>query len=311
VARDGRRAPISPSLGGLSHRAHNGAVGPIDLVTPLDYFRSLVADNATLPLAEAAASIGQDVDPQLDVLGVLHRLDELALRFKTSLRRAAGPQIGSETRLRYFNEYFFRELGFGGNRNDYYHPDNSYLHRVLHTRRGIPISLAVIYVELAQQVGLRAYGVSFPGHFLVKIKLADVDVVLDPFTGSSLSREVLEEWLQERAALTGGEFADAPLSAYLRPASGRDIVTRMLRNLKAIYRNHKDWARLLPVHERLIVIQPDDAAERRDRGITHEMLGHYKAALKDLEWYVAADPKGNDVRLVQAKISALRSLLSR
>src|SRR5690606_4595347 len=99
-------------------------------------------------------------------------------------------------RLRMLNHYFYNELGFSGNVNDYYNPDNSYLHRVMHSRRGIPISLAVIYMELAQQIGLHVQGISFPGHFLMKLTIPAGQVVLDPFNGTSLSREELEERVQ-------------------------------------------------------------------------------------------------------------------
>jgi hypothetical protein len=98
-------------------------------------------------------------------------------------------------RLRLLNRYFFQELGFAGNVNDYYDPRNSYLPDVLRTRRGIPITLALLYVELATQAGLQAAGVSFPGHFLVKLRMPRGEVVIDPFSGQSLSREDLDERL--------------------------------------------------------------------------------------------------------------------
>src|SRR5665213_388959 len=120
--------------------------------TPLEYFASLVADDASLPLIEAAASIAQDEFPRLDTQGVLSELDSLAHKLRRRIPADAVPV----QRLRWMNRYFFQESGFAGNANDYYEPNNSYLHRVLETRRGIPATLALVYVELATQIGLDA-----------------------------------------------------------------------------------------------------------------------------------------------------------
>ncbi|MEI7465173.1 MAG: transglutaminase-like domain-containing protein, partial [Burkholderiales bacterium] len=135
------------------------------LPTSLDYFSALVADDSSLSLLEAAASIGLDEYPQLDLQAVLAEVDELADR----LRRRIPADVVPLQRLRWLNRYFFHELGFRGNVNNYYDPGNSYVHEVLRTRRGIPITLAILYVEMATHIGLRAHGVSFPGHFLVKV----------------------------------------------------------------------------------------------------------------------------------------------
>ena len=167
--------------------------GPLQFETPsaLEFFTTLVADDASLSLIEAAVSIAQDEFPQLDTLGVLAEIDALAAR----LKRKFPPDAVPVQRLRWLNRFFFQELGFAGNVNDYYDPNNSYLHAVLATRRGIPITLAVLYIELATQIGLTARGVSFPGHFLVKLRMPQGEVVIDPFTGHSLSRDELDELL--------------------------------------------------------------------------------------------------------------------
>jgi regulator of sirC expression with transglutaminase-like and TPR domain len=268
-------------------------------VTPLQYFAQLMADNGSLPLAEAAISLAQDAYPQLDVLDTMTQIDAFAATLKRRLPQASS----AETKLRYLNRFFFKELGFCGNQNDYYAVDNSYIQRVLHTRRGIPISLAVIYLEIAQQIGLRAHGVNFPGHFLVKVKMPVGDVVLDPFTGASLSRELLEEWLHERAELNGSPL---PLSLFLKPATGRDIIARMLRNLKAVHRQEQRWEALLAVSNRLIVTLPDDPSEVRDRGLVQQRLGNLEAAIADLKTYLARDPDARDAALVEARVLALQ-----
>jgi len=238
--------------------------------TVLDYFATLVADDRQFTQLEAAIAIAQDDDPTLDIQTVLAQIDVLAVKLKQRIAADTSPL----QRLRYLNRYFFQELGFAGNVNDYYDPDNSYLHRVLATRRGIPISLALLYIEIAQQIGLDARPVSFPGHFLVKVKMPQGEVVIDPFSGQSLSRETLEERLmpyRHRQGLTG-EF-DAPLGLFLQAASGRDVLARLLRNLKEIHRSAEDWPRLLAVQQRLVVLLPEAWDERRDRALVLAELG--------------------------------------
>ena len=193
--------------------------------SPLQYFSSLVQSDAHFPLLEAAVSLAQDEYPELDVQEVLGDVDQLLARLKRRLPGDA-PEL---QRLRALNQFFFRDLGFGGNINDYYDPDNSYLNTVLRTRRGIPITLAVLWLELAVGVGLNARGVAFPGHFMVKVNLPKGQVVIDPFTGHSLSREELSERLepfQQRGGLA--DDFDVPLGLYLQTAAPRDIVARML-----------------------------------------------------------------------------------
>jgi regulator of sirC expression with transglutaminase-like and TPR domain len=254
--------------------------------TPLEYFATLVADDASLSLVEAAVAIAQDDFPQLDTLSVLAEIDALAARLKQRLPADAVPV----QRLRWLNRFFFQELGFAGNVNDYYDPHNSYLHKVLSTRRGIPITLAVLYIELAAQIGLTARGVSFPGHFLVKLRMHTGqqlgEVVIDPFTGQSLSRDELEELLEpyKRSRRLQGEF-DVPLGLFLQAATAREVVARMLRNLKEIHRGAQDWQRLLQVQERLVVLLPEAWEERRDRGLVYAELGIDDAA-RDLAAYL-------------------------
>lgn len=160
--------------------------------TPLAYFSALVQSDDQFPLLEAAASLAQDEYPDLDVQQVLGDVDQLLAR----LKRRIPADAAALPRLRALNQFFFHDLSFGGNVNDYYDPDNSYINAVLRTRRGIPISLAVLWMELAHGLGLNARGVAFPGHFMVKVNLPKGQVVIDPFTGQSLSREELAERLE-------------------------------------------------------------------------------------------------------------------
>lgn len=269
----------------------------------LDYFAALVADDDSLPLTEAALALAQDEFPDLDLQAVLAEIDALAARLKRRMAADAGPV----QRLRLLNHYFFQELGFGGNVNDYYDPHNSCLNEVLRTRRGIPISLAVLYMELASQVGLKARGVSFPGHFLVKLRMPRGEVVMDPFSGVSLSREELDDRLEPYKRQRGlvGDF-DVPLGLFLQAATPREVLARMLRNLKEIYRSRENWELLLGVCERLVILLPEHLDERRDRGLVYAELGRDDEAIADLSSYVARADEAEDRLAIAERLDELR-----
>ncbi|MBQ0960738.1 tetratricopeptide repeat protein [Ideonella sp. 4Y11] len=270
---------------------------------PLDYFSSLVAEGSEIALLEAAILLAQDDHPTLDVQAVLDEIDQLADRLRQRLPADAPPAH----RLRMLNRFFFRELGFAGNVNDYHHADNSYLHRVLQTRRGIPISLALLYIEIAQQIGLTARGISFPGHFLVKLRLPAGEVVVDPFTGESLSRDRLAQRLapwRQQLGLPGDD--ELPLGLFLQTAEPREVLARMLRNLKAVHERQGDLARQLAVQQRLVRLLPGDWDERRDRGLLLAELGSPGEALVDLQTCLDQRPEGPQAELLRQRMAELR-----
>ncbi len=271
--------------------------------TPLGYFAALVASDEHFPLLEAAVSLAQDEYPELDVQQVLGDVDQLLARLKRRLPADAEPL----QRLRSLNQFFFRDLGFGGNVNNYHDPDNSYINVLLRTRRGIPISLAVLWMELAHGLELTVYGIGFPGHFMVKVHLPRGLVVIDPFTGVSLSREELAERLEpyQLPAELSDEF-EAPLGLYLQASPSREIIARMLRNLKEIHRTQEDWLRLLAVLNRLIVLLPEAWGEYRDRGLVHAELGDAEQAVRDLEIYLARATEDTERSAIMHRLSELR-----
>jgi len=275
--------------------------------TPLEYFASLVQSDTDFPLLEAAISLAQDEYPDLDVQQVLGEVDQLLARLKLRLPSDAGPL----QKLRAVNQFFFRDLSFAGNVNHYYDPDNSYVNVILHTRRAIPISLAVLWLELAQGLGLAARGVGFPGHFMLKVNLPDGQVVIDPLDGQSLSREALAERLEPFRHRSGllDEF-EVPLGLYLQGAPPRDIISRMLRNLKEIHTSQQDWPRLIAVQDRLIVLLPQAWAEYRDRGLAHAELGQSGRALEDLETYLVNAAEGPDMAAIAGRVAELRAAKS-
>lgn len=271
--------------------------------TPLQYFASLVQSDADFPLLEAAISLAQDDYPELDVQQVLGEVDQLLARLRRRIPADAGPL----QKLRAVNQFFFRDLGFAGNVNHYYDPDNSFVSVILHTRRAIPISLAVVWLELAQGLGLAARGVGFPGHFMLKVNLPNGQVVIDPLDGQSLSREELAERLapfRQRSGLVD-EF-EVPLGLYLQVSSPRDIIARMLRNLKDIHTSQEDWPRLIAVQDRLLVLLPQAWAEYRDRGLAQAELGQTGPALADLETYLSHTEEGLDRYAIGSRVAELR-----
>ena len=226
------------------------------------------------------------------------------------LKRRIPADASATHRLRMLNQLFFHDLKFGGNLNDYYDPDNSYLNAVLRTRRGIPITLAVIWLELAQGLGLHARGVAFPGHFMVKVTLPKGQVIIDPFTGQSLSREELSERLEPYRQRSGlvDEF-EVPMGLYLQSATPREIIARMLRNLKEIYKGQSDAARLIAVLDRLLVLQPQAWSEYRDRGLAWAEQGEAARALGDLQVYLEHAEDAVDLDEVNQRIEQLRRAL--
>jgi regulator of sirC expression with transglutaminase-like and TPR domain len=274
-----------------------------DVPTPLSYFATLVHSDTNFPLLEAAASLAQDEYPELDIQQVLGEVDQLLERVK----RRVPSDAPALQRLRALNQFFYQDLGFGGNLNNYYDPDNSCLNVVLRTRRGIPISLAVLWLELALGLGLNASGVAFPGHFMLKVTLPRGQVVMDPLSGQSLGRDELNERLEpyRRRSSVADDF-DAPIGLYLQAAPPRDIIARMLRNLKEIHRTQEDWQRFILVQDRLIALLPQAWVEYRDRGLAQAERGQTALALADLEVYLSRTDDGLDLHAISERVQALR-----
>ena len=278
-----------------------------DTPSTLTYFATLVQSDDAFPLLEAAISVAHDEYPDLDVQQVLGEVDQLLARLKRRIPLDAPPMH----KLRVLNNFFFNSLGFGGNVNNYYDADNSYINQVLRTRRGIPISLALIWLELAQSLGLSARGVAFPGHFMLKVNLPKGQVVINPFDGQSLSRDELAERLEPYRRKSGlvDEF-EVPLGLYLQASPPRAIIARMLHNLKEIYRAQKDWPRQIAVLDRLVILLPQAWEEHRDRGLAHAELGNNARAVVDLETYLANAEESMDIDMLADKVEQLRRKVS-
>lgn len=270
-------------------------------VDPLQRFRDAVApERVRFNLAEAALLCAQDAYPDLDVRSTLTDIERLG----TTLALRLPTDFPATHRLLALNNYLFRELGFAGNQNEYYDPRNSFLNDVLARKTGIPITLSILYLEIGQQLGLKLKGVSFPGHFLVKLRVNGGELVLDPFAGGKL---LSEDDLRQRLAQFAGEAAarTLPLEDFLEPATPRQILARLLRNLKGIYLEAGDLERALGVMHRLVILLPDAPEERRDRGRVYARLECPRAAVDDLGHYAAARPAAEDAAQVAADLAAV------
>jgi regulator of sirC expression with transglutaminase-like and TPR domain len=280
-------------------------------VTLASFTDLMAQDDARIDLAQACLMIGQDVYPGLQVERYLGDIERLALRLRSSTPQTASP----EERVAALNEFLFGDLGFRGNTEAYYDPRNSYLHEVMDRKIGIPITLSVLYMAVGRRVGLPLEGVSFPGHFLVRLRLRTGMLVLDPFAGGAAqSAAELRERLQRvipAGALENMPAGELPLEQFLEPATNRQIVARVLRNLKGIYRNTDKPQQELDVLNRMLVVAPGSSAELRDRGIVYQRLECYRAALKDLSDYVEREPDAADFEDVRVRMMELSALCAR
>lgn len=275
------------------------------------FAQALARDDTSIDLAQACLMIAQDAYPHLNIERYLGEIERMALRLRAWVRDAAG----GEEKIVALNEFLFEELGYWGNTDNYYDPRNSYLNEVIDRRTGIPITLSILYMELGRRIGLPLEGVSFPGHFLVRVRLRGGLLVLDPFAGGAPQSEAeLRDRLQRvipSGATENVPVAELPLEQFLEPASKRQILSRLLRNLKGIYGKSDKPERLLEVLNRVLVVTPDSSGDLRDRGYVYQRLECWRPALKDLSDYVEREPDAPDLDEVRGRLMELTALCAR
>jgi len=236
-------------------------------------------------LAPAALAIARVEYPALETGRYIERLDEMGAR---AAERLGGFAHATSETIRAFNEYLYDEEGFSGNRERYEDPRNSFLNEVLDRRTGIPITLAVVYLELARRAGLAITGVNFPGHFLLRAPggLSGEDLIIDPFHRGALLSEV-----DCRLLLRNHVGDDAAFDrSLLAPATRHDIVVRMLVNLKRLYVRMRSFPQARFVSTLLLTADPSAVHELRDRGLLAYHLEDFASALRDLEEYLRLSP---------------------
>ncbi|MEZ4215625.1 MAG: transglutaminase-like domain-containing protein [Myxococcota bacterium] len=251
-----------------------------------------------IDVARAALWLAAEADPRAEVDRHLERLDALGEAARAGVEAAAD----AAEAVAHLNHVLFERERFRGNEHDYYDPRNSFLGDVLDRRRGIPITLSIVYVEVARRAGLEAHGVGFPGHFLAKVVDRDGGaIVVDAFHGRVLTRDACAERL--RGALgPQAVLADEHLAA----ASAHQTLRRMLTNLKQIHLQRRQLDAALACVDRILLLAPDDALELRDRGLLYQALECFAPAIDDLERFLALAPGDASAPRVERVLAQLR-----
>jgi regulator of sirC expression with transglutaminase-like and TPR domain len=277
-------------------------------------FETLAAGNdASIDLAQAALLIASIEYPDLDMTQYINQLDSLARRVRVLLTFPADeiPEAPDPLPvLHAINQVLFTEEQFHGNEADYMNPENSFFNRVLEERTGIPITLSLLYIEIARRIGLKIEGIGLPYHFMVRCKVADRLLYIDPFEeGIFLSEQECRERIQ---SMTGRSVeGKSKLHAHwFAPVSSRQFLYRMLNNLKQIYLRNDDYAHGLTVSNLMVILMPRVAIERKDRGLIHLQLKHYARALHDLMAYLELAPKAKDRYEILNQVTSIRQIMS-
>ncbi|MDQ3012034.1 MAG: transglutaminase-like domain-containing protein [Acidobacteriota bacterium] len=262
------------------------------------FAEAVARDENDLELDQAALLIAAEEYPGLKIEDYLDQLDRLAEVAKTDDDSGASPLV----RMMRLRHLLFDEWRFRGNTENYHDARNSFLNKVIDRRTGIPITLSVVYLEVARRIGLKLFGVGMPGHFLVKYADNEREIFLDPFNGGRLLNE--EQCREIIAEMYNGEMKFQLTS--LQAVTKKQILIRMLQNLKVIYAHALDHHKMLGVIERILLITPDAITEIRDRGLVLFARARYSEARVDLEEYLHRRPMAEDVAEIEKRLSQLR-----
>ena len=265
------------------------------------FYQEIQQPDDAINLAAAAFYIAQEEYPELDCGAYLHRLDTMALQLRDRLPEETYPlKI-----LRAISEYLFEAQGFVGNSQNYYDPRNSFLNQVLDRRTGIPITLSLVYLELARRIGFPMAGVAMPGHFLVRPTVDEMAIFVDAFHKGEI---MFEDDCRDRIQMLYGQTARLR-PEHLEPIGPRPFLARLLMNLKVIYLQQQDISRAFAVIERILLLMPDSLLERRDRGLLHYRQGQLDAAREDLKYYLRNHPDAQDSFEIQQVVSQINQTL--
>ncbi len=275
----------------------------MDAETPRDRFAAIAClPDERIDLAEAALWIAAEEQPGMEPAPWLALLDDFAARLRPRLQGVADEL----DRVGLLAAFLSGEVGLRGNEEDYYDPRNSFLNEVLARGLGIPITLALVYMEVGRRAGVPLLGVGFPGHFLLRHSLYP-QLLLDPFAGGRVLTEADCRQMLEK--LSGGSLPfDARL---LRPSGPRQILIRMLNNLRGIYLNRGEPLKVIGVLDRVVLLDPDDVGARRDRGLLSLRWGDPHRGIEDLERYLALEPEAPDAEAVEDLLAEARRRVER
>lgn len=265
----------------------------------LAFAKAVSGPDREIDLARVSLMIAAPEYPEVDISHYLERLDALASRVQDLAARENGPYRV----LACINYVLFHCEGFKGNEDEYYDPQNSFLNRVIDRKKGIPITLSVLYMEVARRVGLAVKGVGFPGHFLCATTCDDQDIFVDSFNGGRIVSPADLESLLDK--IYHGRLKVQP--EFLLPVSNKQIVQRMLNNIKAIYySNPQDLRKCLRIVEQLLILNPIDPDQIRDRGLLRLRMKNEPGALEDFERFLELAPEAKGAGVIREKVSELR-----
>lgn len=263
------------------------------------FYHEIHQPDDQIHLARAALYLAQEEYPSLDPDEYLNALETMAAEVKERLPSEFYPL----RMIQIINRYLFEDLGFCGNTTDYYDPCNSYLNQVIDRRTGIPITLSLIYLEIAKHVDLPMVGIGMPGHFLIRPTVGDMQIFVDPFHQGEI---MFAEDCQQRLRQVYGVPVDLR-PEFLQPVSHHQFLARILGNLKGVYVQQNDLERALAVVERLLLLFPDAPLEQRDRGLLYYQLGRWTEAKQDLEQYLEQMPTADDAPLMRELLQRMNN----
>lgn len=263
------------------------------------FYQEIQQPDESINLARAALYIAQEEYPNIDPEEYLNALDIMATDLEERLPSSRYPL----RMIQSINQYLYDELGFTGNKIDYYDPRNSFFNDVIERKTGIPITLALVYMEVGKRIDFPMVGIGMPGHFLIRPDIADIEIFVDAFNGGEVMfpqdcQERLSQIYQQSVTLQ---------PEFLAVVSKRQFLARMLTNLKYIYLNRQDLEKTLSVVERILLLFPGVSLELRDRGLLYYQLGYFTQAVEDLQIYLTKVPEAEDANVIRQLLSKLDS----
>ncbi|WP_009631682.1 SirB1 family protein [Synechocystis sp. PCC 7509] len=264
------------------------------------YFQQEISQqDEEIDLALSALYIAQEEYSSLDVLKYLNTLDAMAAELKKRLPSQRYPLKNIQT----INSYLYDDLKFSGNVTEYYDPRNSFLNDVIERRVGIPITLSLVYLEIAKRIDFPMVGVGMPGHFVIRPQLADMEIFVDPFNHGEVL--FLEDCQERIMKVYGQPVVMQP--EFFATISNRQFLARMLSNLKLIYLNSQQLEKALAAVERILMLFPSAIVEIRDRGLIYYQIGSWISAVKDFETYLQKVPDAQDAPVIRRLLKQLSS----
>jgi len=266
-----------------------------------DFYKEIHQPEKNISLAKAALYIAQEEYPDLDLKEYLNALDTMAAKVEERLPSEHYPlRI-----IQCINNYLYDDLGFTGNNNNYYDPRNSFLNQVIDRKTGIPITLSLVYLEIAQRIGFPMVGIGMPGHFLIRPDFTEAAIFVDAFNQGEI---LFEQDCEQRLT----QLYQQPVKMsrdFLAPVTPRRFLSRMLMNLKMIYLNRSEWLKALASIERILLLLPDAVTELRDRGLLYYQISEFASAYQDLSTYLIQVPDAEDANVIRQFIEQIRRKL--